>query len=250
MKNLTSYFLDKLFPPLERIMYTPRTNYLTNNIIHKNVVVYGKPGSGKTETIRAIAERAVAKYGPDNVNASMVYNGELELLLEYGLDDRLIQLLFADNVTLVKPRKVDIQNFFKIRHYFRMLTGKNNGLIITFLAAHRFYGIDISLRTNFDLLIARNSPTNPWDYNIMKRFLGEEGISLMEVLEEERETRRNLYKYSVFYSKRRRGVLELPLAQVNYLRPIDNYTLPRVPVLLKEDVYNGNLPSANIGLRL
>lgn len=236
---------------MEQIAYKPDTTYLTNNIIHRNVVIYGKPGSGKTEVVRACTEKAIEQYGAKNVNASLVHNGELNVLMEYGLDNKPVQLLFADNVTLVKPKKVDIQNFFKIRHYYRMLTGKCNALIVTFLAAHRFHGINISLRTDFDLLLARNSPTNPWDHNIMKRFLGEDGISLMEVLEEERESRRNLYRFSVFYSKREKGLLELSLARRNYLKELDSYTLPSsiVPTNNRRNVYNGNVSAAGLGLR-
>jgi len=241
MKNLTDYFLGKLFPDLEQILYTPETSYPTNNIIHRNVVIYGKPGSGKTEAVRACVEKAVEKYGREKVNSSLARNGELGLLLESGMDDKPVQILFADNVTLVKPKKVDIQNFFKIRHYYRMLTGSNNALLVTFLAAHRFHGMDISLRTDFDLLLARSSPTNPWDNNIIKRFIGDEGISLMEVLEEERETRRKLYRFSMFYSKRKKGLLELPLARKNYLQELDEYHLPEA--VLKSSLFEGNVSS-------
>jgi len=232
LRNNTDYFLSKLFPDMSLIKYTPETEYETNNVIYKNVILYGKQFSGKTETVRAIVEKAIEKYGMENVNACVVQSGELELLIELGLNKKPIQLLFCDNLTLVKPPKQVIQNFFKIRHYYRMLTGNNNGLIITFLAAHRFHGIHIALRTDFDFLIARNSPTNPWDYNIMKRFIGEEGISIMEVLEEERFTKRDLFRFSVFYSRRKRGILELPLARKNYLKLLDysiikSYSLER-----------------------
>lgn len=250
MKNLTDYFLSKLFPDMKQIMYTPKTKYLTNNIRFKNVLIYGKPGSGKTELVRAIDERAVLKYGKENVNASVSYNGDLDLLIEYGLDDKPVQILFADNVTLVKPKKEALQNFFKIRHYYRMLTGRSNGLILSFLAAHRFHGVNISLRTDLDFLIVRNSPTNPWDNNIIKRFIGNLGIHIMEIIEEERETRRDLYKFSMFYSKTKTGLLELPLAKENYLKVLDVYSIPSTVIPVKVGRDNVKVSPASVGLRL
>jgi len=229
---------------MDLILYTPRTSYLTNNVIFKTILLYGKPGSGKTELGRALVEKAVEKYGQKNVHASITHNGDLTTLLELGLDEeKLVQILFADNVTLVRPKKVEIQNFFKLRHYYRMLTGKNNGLIISILGAHRFHGVDISLRTDLDFLIARNSPTNPWDLAIMRRFLGDTGISIMEVLEEERITNKELFKFSVFYTKRAVGILELPLAKENYFKELDTYYYPTTT-----GVYHGKISTASFRL--
>jgi len=252
LNNLTDYFLAKLFPPIEQIMYSPSTSFKTNNVIWKSVVIYGKPGSGKTELVRSLVERAVQKYGQENVNANMTQLGNLALLMKYGLNAQLVQILFADNITLVKPKKEVIKNFYCLRHYYQMLTGKNHGLIIAILAAHRFHSVNVNLR-DADFLIARNSPTSPWDNSIMKRYLGQEGINLLEILEEERMKNRKLWKFSVFYTKRKQGVLELPLATENFLNELDTYkyieSSKKKEVKLR-GILNGLVSPSIAGLRL
>jgi len=222
LSEITRQFYSFLFPPLEKIVNKPITAYehLMNHIKCKVILLYGKQGSGKTECVRGIVERAIEEYGSDNVHAAIVEEGELGLLVKYGLNSKLVNILFADNITLAKLSKTSIKNFFKIRHYWKRITNRNYGYIIAILASHRIHATPLELRTNLDAIICRNAPTNPWDKNIVKHFIGEEAVEYLTALDRAREENEELYNISIVNFSNITGILIQPLAVNNYLQRI------------------------------
>jgi len=220
LKDITEYFLSQIFIPLERIVNIPDVNYEINAIKFKNLIQYGKIGSGKTELIRGITERAVDYYGVDNVNAVKANSGQLLSLIYYGLNNKLIQLLFTDDISIRKIDRFHLAKYFNIRHLWKDYIKRNYGYILGIVATHRFHNIPTILRTNFDGLICKNAPNNPWDRVIMKGFIGEEAIDYLYSLERDREEDRNLMSYSICKVYNKVGILNIPMATTNYLQEL------------------------------
>jgi len=217
LEDKTEYFYTQIFPKLESIVNTPKRNYPMNSIDFRNIVLFGTPASGKTETVRKIVEEAVKFYGKENVNATKCKSGELQGLLELGLDKKLIQILFADDIMLEKPDRYLIARFFSIRHAWLALTKRNYGLIVGILATHRFHNILPALRTVFDALICREAPDNKYDSIAIKNYIGEEAIDYLREVKRKRRKNKEFMRYSVVYSDKRVGILDTPLADSNYL---------------------------------
>uniref|UniRef100_A0A6H1ZZG1 Uncharacterized protein n=1 Tax=viral metagenome TaxID=1070528 RepID=A0A6H1ZZG1_9ZZZZ len=216
-----------LLPSMKHIKFVPKTSYVTNSILFKSVLIYGKIGSGKSEIYRSFVEKAVKKYGIENVNAQYVTKGKyLRYLLEYGLDNKLIQCLFVDDATLSKIPKDVMEDYFRIRHKWYELTNRPYGYILSFIAAHRFYGVHLSLRSDNDTYIFLTSPTSPFDRSVTKKYIGEEGIARLQFFEEQRSKRLNSkYKsYSIFNARGQTGTLIAKLARRSYMSEV------RVPI--------------------
>jgi hypothetical protein len=208
---------------MKKITYTPSTKYISNSIIFKSVLLYGHQGIGKTEKVRSFVEKAVKKYGRKNVNARYITRGDyLPYLIKYGLDNKLIQILFCDNATLSRIPRDTLEDYFNIRHIWYNRTKRPYGYILSFLACHRFHGVNTELRTDNDVIIFMNAPTNPFDYSIVKRYIGEEGIARLEYFEKERNRRLNskYKKYSIFWSRGQIGLYISRLAKENYLKEV------------------------------
>jgi len=231
--NLTSYFYDYIFPSIELITYTPKTKYKINNVRYKNIIIFGFMGSGKTETVRSIVNEAIKRYGKNNVNAVSVEDGSLDLLIDYGLKSTLINILFADNITLRKIDPYVMYRYFTIRHVYANRFNTNIGYILTISATHRFFGIPKEMRCTCDAIIVRNSTMNPYDRSILSKFITKEGLEFLERLEEAREHDRKLMKYSVFATKRKIGILETELAEESYLEEV-LIPMTKVPSLILE----------------
>jgi len=236
LNDVTNQFFRFLFPPLSKILYKPKTNYdnVMNHIKCKVILLYGKQASGKTECVRSIVEQAVKYYGIDYVNASVVEEGELGVLITYGLNKKLINILFCDNITLAKLSNNTIKEFFKIRHFWKSKTNRNYGYILAILASHRIHATPLELRTNLDAIIFRNAPTNPWDRQIVRRFIGEEALDYLINLDYSRENVNDLYKLSIVNFKNTTGILVLPLATNNYLNGV---SIPEID-LIKAIIYS------------
>ncbi len=217
-------FLRSLFPSVARINYEPDVPYETNNVMLHNCIQYGHIGSGKTETVRAIVEEAVKKYGSENVNPVVSRNGDIVELLEYGMNDKMIQILIADDATLRKIKDSDIRKFFKARHVYKSLTGKSNGFILTIFNVHRFHGLTTELRTNIDMAIWKTLPTSPYDRSIVKKFVGEDGLDDLKYIESMRLEEPKWNSISVFTSRLWTGLVVLPLAKQDYLLEVERDT--------------------------
>jgi hypothetical protein len=222
MKNILNYsnkeFFNYIFPTVDRIQFTPNVNYQTNNIIFCSGLIYGSIGSGKSEVFRSIVEKAVEYYGIDNVNNNLTYNNFRKLIF-YGTDDKLINLLMIDDITLQDIDKKTLQMYFSIRHIHKGIFQVNNGYIMSILGVHRFHGVrNAELRTNLDFLIVKTLPTNPYDYSIIRKFIGDKGIEFLTLIEKERLENIDYKKYNIYWLRTREvGLLELPLAKINYV---------------------------------
>lgn len=220
LPNRTDSFLSFLFPEQKQIEYMPMVDYDINSIIMQVVELYGKQGSGKTEFVRRTTELAVEKYGIENVNCVFSNHGSLHYLQRYALDDKMIQILFCDNLTLKKVSKQALADFFEIRHIWKARTGRSIGYILVFLGVHRFHGSPVELRTNLDALVCKNSPSSPFDFNVIKKFISANGVKDMEMLERERKNDPSLKRFSVFWRKGERGLLSLRMAKCNYMEEV------------------------------
>lgn len=221
----TERILDYLFPPLEEFTVQPLVYYDYNAVKFKLVILYGKIGSGKTELVRSLAEQAVKRYGADKVAASYT-NADLETLLEQGLKDKLVNILFCDDLTHSKIKEQTLNEFFRVRHKLKEYYGRRHGYILGVLALHRFFNIPVSLRAEMDCLICRNTSLNPYDSAFLKRMLGFHLYQALEEIERRRESDREFYQYSAFVSKDLRGLLRLPLAEIDYLEELRSQWRP------------------------
>ena len=217
----TKYFLDFIFPDRKIITRVPKVNYEINAIKFKAGAIYGTMGSGKTEIIRSMTEKAVKKYGKENVNC--VECGTIDNLVTSSLDDKLVQILTVDDITLQRIEKESVNQFFKLRHIWKDQIDRNYGYILAILGTHRFHGIQPpELRTNLDMIIFKNSATSPFDRSIVKKYVTEDGIILLETLEKLRDDNPMFMNQSVFWTRGKVGSLILPMAEDNYIRKLPN----------------------------
>jgi len=213
-------FYNYILPSKKVIKYSPRVKYPTNNVIFRNIVLYGYQGSGKTSSVRRIVYEAVKKYGQGNVNARMSEDGDLGALLRWGLRPVLVNILFSDNTTLRKIPREELMRYFRIRHIYRERFGLDNGYILSLIALHRFHSIPPELRTTIDGLLIKDSSMNPYDRSVLKRFIGEDNLRLLETLSIEREKYPDLKSIGIFVGRTFSGLVSLPLPRKDFLRPV------------------------------
>ena len=216
-------FFNFILPPVRIINYRPKVDYDVNSVIFKNIVIYGFQGAGKTTAVNTIASRAVRKYGAENVNAVVSEDGDLELLLHFGLKPVLVNILFSDNLTLRRLERETLMDYFKVRHLYKKKFGLSNGYILSILALHRFHSIPVELRTTIDGILCLDSTMNPYDRSILKKFLGQEYLSFLDVMYSLKAKQPKLKKYAVFVSKDIKGLVSLPMARREYLKSISSY---------------------------
>jgi len=165
MKDRKDLFLRLLFPEEEEFK---------NTVIHRNMVVYGAQGMGKTEFLKYLAYEATERYGKDKVEA---VQGHIDdLVTAVGYLPHPVKLLFADDLTGKKCKRMS--EFFTIGHKFYM----NSGFILTALVIHDFFAIPKPYRNFFNYLVVLNTPTNDYDYNWLKRRVGEKYLKILEKL--------------------------------------------------------------------
>src|SRR5438876_10648204 len=185
--------LDGLIPdPL------PESGGKDNAIHHLNIIIFGKPNTGKTTLAESISQALARRYGQGNVKALRATR-DLPALFQ-NIDklfgrfrkppEAVVQI--ADDMTkalrklsgtvavkdsngqLEKMRKIDywLDKWYDIRgELFKR--GMHQGLVIMVAALHRFYGGDIDLRADADLLLVRSTGTpGTFDANKVERMLG------------------------------------------------------------------------------
>jgi len=222
VENKTDLFLQKAFPSVDRIMYSPDVLYETNDIMLQIMLQYGHGGSGKTGTSKSIVEQAVKIYGEDNVNASISPNGNLRHMMSKGLNDKLVQILILDDITLTEIPTYVLQDFFRIRHIWKDRSNVDNGYILVMFNCHRYHGIDVNLRTNIDIILWKSPPTSPYDQTVMKKYVGDEGLEVLQEIEEYRLEDPKWNSVGVFNTRTDTGILELDLPENDYTRNILN----------------------------
>ena len=141
-----------------------------NAIEYRNVILLGAQGSGKTTTAQALAWILGRKYGMSNVVFAMQVAGIDRLLDVPTRTPGRCWLLCAEDITLAKIPREQINQFFQVRHLIQQYTGLREGMCVTIFNSHTFHGLEKNLRDTFDVLIIKSVPTNPYDRSILKRY--------------------------------------------------------------------------------
>jgi len=225
--DINQLFYSHILPEMDRILKLPDINYIDqiNAVLFKNIVLYGPIGSGKTELVRAITEKTIKKYGENNVNAIKADNGELLSLIDFGLDDKLIQLLFCDDISIRRIDPLILAEYFRIRHTWKSATKRNYGFILGIVSTHRFHNTPPALRSNFNALIIKRAPDNPWDRNFIARLVGHPALGFLDIVGLECDNDPDLMRYALVYMNGMTGILDLPMATKNYLKSL---TIPDI----------------------
>src|SRR6266550_1971660 len=228
--------LDGLIPdPL------PESGGKDNAIHHLNIIIFGKPNTGKTTLAESITQALARRYGQRNVKALRATR-DLPALFQnidklFGLFRKPPKavLLFADDMTkalrklsgtvavkdsngqLEKMRKIDywLDKWYDIRgELFKR--GMHQGLVIMVAALHRFYGGDIDLRADADLLLVRSTGTpGTFDANKVERMLGPVVYYAMRQHEVDALRDRKELAWTAFVAKTGSGVFRVPRPSVS-----------------------------------
>jgi len=158
--------LDPLFPNQLRV---PR-NGADNAIEYRNIMLLGGQGSGKTTTAQALAWSLGRKYGLGQTTFAIQIAGIDRLLNVPTRVPGKCWLFVAEDITLAKIPKSNLNQFFQIRHLIQRYTGLREGMAVTMFNSHTFHGLDKNLRDTFNALIIKSVPTNPYDRGIVKRY--------------------------------------------------------------------------------
>lgn len=195
LENRTHEFLRRLFPSKKRIL--KQFGDGKNHWIQRQVIIYGGPGTGKTEFFKWLTWKAVEKYGEENVKAYMA-RGDLKALLDVKYPSKPVILLFDDDATLEKLDKETVKVFTRIRHKCMDDTGLDSGLAVTVTGLHRFHASNPLIRTNFNLLVVRNPPAGKYDHDFIKFYIGPEGLQYLEKVNELRMKDESYLGHAVF----------------------------------------------------
>src|SRR6059036_1765670 len=228
--------LDGLIPdPL------PESGGKDNAIHHLNIIIFGKPNTGKTTLAESITQALARRYGQRNVKAlratrdlPALFQNIDKLFGRFRKPPRAI-LLFADDMTkalrklsgtvavkdsngqLEKMRKIDywLDKWYDIRgELFKR--GMHQGLVIMVAALHRFYGGDIDLRADADLLLVRSTGTpGTFDANKVERMLGPVVYYAMRQHEVDALRDRKDLAWTAYVAKTGSGVFRVPRPPVS-----------------------------------
>lgn len=163
LPNLTVRSLDVLFPAIPE-----------NSVRHRHAVIFGGMESGKTTLYNALAAMALKRYGSNRVNLIAVRQ------ISDGLDkidNKLVQIMFIDDaVRNANSRKAmsqadDIADFYEVRHIYKRVADRHNGIVITLWAAQRFKSLDIVFRSAH-VMIFKTIPTDPQDQLFISKQIG------------------------------------------------------------------------------
>jgi len=163
LPNLTAKSMDVLFPAIPE-----------NSVRHRHAVIFGGMESGKTTLYNALAALALKRYGANRVNLIAVRQ------ISDGLDkidNKLVQIMFIDDaVRNANSRKAmsqadDIADFYEVRHIYKRVADRKNGIVITLWAAQRFKSLDIVFRSAH-VMIFKSVPADPSDQLFISKQIG------------------------------------------------------------------------------
>jgi len=223
--------LDGLIPdPL------PESGGKDNAIHHLNIIIFGKPNTGKTTLAESIAQALARRYGQKNVKALRatrdlpgLFQNIDRLFGRFRKPPKAI-LLFADDMTkalrklsgtvevkssngqLEKMRRLDywLDKWYDIRgELFKH--GMRQGLVVMVAGLHRFYGGDVDLRADADLLLVRSTGTpGTFDANKVEKMLGPVVYYAMRQHEVDALRDRKELAWTAFVAKTGSGVFRVP----------------------------------------
>jgi hypothetical protein len=228
--------LDGLIPdPL------PESGGKDNAIHHLNIIIFGKPNTGKTTLAESIAQSLARRYGQRNVKAlratrdlPALFQNIDKLFSRFRKPPKAI-LLFADDMTkalrklsgtvevknsngqLEKMRRIDywLDKWYDIRgELFKR--GMHQGLVVMVAGLHRFYGGDVDLRADADLLLVRSTGTpGTFDANKVEKMLGPVVYYAMRQHEVDALRDRKELAWTAFVAKTGSGVFRVPRPSVS-----------------------------------
>jgi hypothetical protein len=228
--------LDGLIPdPL------PESGGKDNAIHHLNIIIFGKPNTGKTTLAESIAQALARRYGQRNVKALRatrdlpgLFQNIDKLFGRFRKPPKAV-LLFADDMTkalrklsgtvevkssngqLEKMRRLDywLDKWYDIRgELFKR--GMRQGLVVMVAGLHRFYGGDIDLRADADLLLVRSTGTpGTFDANKVEKMLSPVVYYAMRQHEVDALRDRKELAWTAFVAKTGSGVFRVPRPSVS-----------------------------------
>ncbi len=228
--------LDGLIPdPL------PESGGKDNAIHHLNIIIFGKPNTGKTTLAESITQALARRYGQRNVKALRatrdlpgLFQNIDKLFGRFRKPPKAI-LLFADDMTkalrklsgtvevkgsngqLEKMRRLDywLDKWYDIRgELFKR--GMRQGLVVMVAGLHRFYGGDVDLRADADLLLVRSTGTpGTFDANKVEKMLGPVVYYAMRQHEVDALRDRKELGWTAFVAKTGSGVFRVPRPSIS-----------------------------------
>ena len=227
---------DCFWPRIKSIEYIGPVQTLdvqvekTGNLVVNDIFVHN------TTLAESLSQALARRYGQENVKAlrstrdlPALFENMDKLFKRFRKPPRAV-LLFADDMTkalkklsgtvsvkdsngqLQKMRRVDywLDKWYDIRgELFKR--GMRQGLVIMVAALHRFYGGDIDLRADADLLLVRSTGTpGTFDANKVERMLGPVVYYAMRQHEVDALRDRKELAWTAYVAKTGSGVFRVP----------------------------------------
>src|SRR5712664_1065934 len=192
----------------------PESSGKDNAIHHLNIIIFGKPNTGKTTLAESIAQALARRYGQRNVKALRatrdlpgLFQNIDKLFGRFRKPPKAI-LLFADDMTKALKKLSGRGELFK--------RGMRQGLVVMVAGLHRFYGGDIDLRADADLLLVRSTGTpGTFDANKVERMLGPVVYYAMRQHEVDALRDRKELAWTAYVAKTGSGVFRVPRPPVS-----------------------------------
>jgi len=174
-------------------------NILTGRtrVFDKTLINCGKKASGKSEGINSWIQKRINFYGEENVGIHVGYdlfailgdwNDQLGTFVGGVIGNEYVQIIvIEDALTLIgKDVSKDLKNkmtkvFQNARHLLRYSDENDNavGLVIFVFNVQDYYLLHDSMRRDWDFVIRRTIPKNPYHSNRLKREMPAQGIKLL-----------------------------------------------------------------------
>jgi len=178
-----TYSMEDMFPAshlrdvtedLERRFFIPFPKRTSSQVAKASACIIGGQGCGKSVLIAYWANKAVKKYGEENVH--IIHTDDIRVALDV-IDDTPVQLIIVDDaMTYASSRQVFKQTeivkvYNKSRHVFEERLKGKPGLILYIWAWQRFGELDPAFRQG-DVLVFKTGIAEPAERKLITSFLG------------------------------------------------------------------------------